>query len=157
MIRKKKYIIFILVTIIIFFLAVFYLVETNKRIKSGTRRKMPDFTEKKASSGSVVDNPEDYGIIITYEDDKPTTEEEWEKVLNKKMKGLKSQYSSEAWNKIGAEVKKSQIKTEEKIEKINKRIREYREILRESPDNKKVRERLDRLILLKAIVEQFPH
>ena len=109
--------------------------------------------ERGVTTRLVPARPEDYGMVVTSDFDKPQTQAEWSEFLHTKLGEVKSQTSPQALEKIKEKIKEESEKTQEKLAKIDKGIQECQEILEKEPDNKDIQEKLERLMILKGVAE----
>ncbi|MFH1519450.1 MAG: hypothetical protein ABIE75_02640 [Candidatus Omnitrophota bacterium] len=103
----------------------------------------------------VPDNPEDYGMIVFEPDDEPETQKDWDKLLENKVKKLKTETSLATWAKVEEEIKEEPGKTQEKIEDIDKRLEEFQAALKKEPNNQEIRKRIENLKMLRAIAKSL--
>ncbi|MDI6605878.1 MAG: hypothetical protein QME65_01880 [Candidatus Omnitrophota bacterium] len=99
--------------------------------------------------------PEDYGMIIT-DTDAPASQEQWETLIRRKIKDLKSQYPPQTWDQVQQKIKEDPAVTGKKIKEIEASIGNCRQILEEEPDNLEVKQRLERLMILQNIGKELP-
>jgi len=103
----------------------------------------------------IPDNPEDYGMIVFKEGEEPVIQEEWDGLLEKKVRELKFEISHETRVKLEEAVKEEPQKTKEKIKDLDKRLKEAEAILRKEPNNQEMQERIKRLRMLRAVSQSL--
>ena len=101
------------------------------------------------------DRPEDYGMTVTPENNKPRTQEEWNNLIAEKMSGLRYNTDPEAWERVKTMTAEDPARTQEKIRQIEADIARYEEILVSDPSNQDLSNKIERLRMLKAIAEEF--
>ena len=111
--------------------------------------------EKEISGGLIPSRPEDYGMEVISNFDKPETQAEWNEFLGKKISGVKSRFTGEELDKIRDKIKEDPKKTQEKLIKIDQGIEECQAALEEDSGNKEIQRKLERLMILKALAEGF--
>ncbi|MFO8052980.1 MAG: hypothetical protein R6U54_03365 [Candidatus Omnitrophota bacterium] len=154
-ISNKKKIFVVIFTMVI--AAFFLLRQKEEPVKEQKKETIEQKTEKQVeATGSDFGSPSDYGIVIFKEYQEPASQEEWNQLFGKKVKELKSQFSEEKWDKVQAKIAEDPKKTKEKIEKINKKLKNYREILKKNPFDQKAKEKIQQLMILKAIANELP-
>lgn len=151
---KKK----IFITIFIVMVVTSFFLRRKEEPVNKEKEKITKQTEEKQTKTKSSDfgSPSDYGIVIFKEHQEPTSQEEWNQFFGKKVKELKSQFSEEKWDKVQAEIAEDSKKTKEKIEKINKKLKNYREILKKNPFDQKTKEKIQQLMILKSIANELP-
>ncbi|MCF7887474.1 MAG: hypothetical protein K9L71_03575 [Candidatus Omnitrophica bacterium] len=151
---KKKIVIAMLVTIIIAFL---FLRQKEEPVKEQKKEKTRQTEEKQIEAkNSNFGSPSDYGIVIFKEYQQPANQDEWNEFFGKKVKELKSRFSQEKWDKVQEKIAEDPKKTKEKIEKINKKLKKYRKVLKKNPFDQKSKEKIQQLMILKAIANKLP-
>ncbi len=103
----------------------------------------------------VPDNPEDYGMIVFELGDEPQTQKDWDKLLENKIKKLKTETSLATWAKVEEEIKEEPAKTRDKIKDIDKRLEEFQTSLKKEPNNQEIRKRIENLKMLRAIAKSL--
>lgn len=152
--NRNKIFITIFIMIVV---ASFFLRHKEEPVKKEKEKRTKQIEEKQTKAiESNFGNPSDYGIIIFKEHQKPTGQDEWNQFFKNKIKELKSQFSEEQWNEVQKKIAEDPKKTEEKIEKINKKIKEYKKIIKKKPFDQKTKEKIEQLMILKAIANKLP-
>ena len=111
--------------------------------------------EREITTKLVPSRPEDYGIIVTSEFNKPKTQADWNEFLHRKLSEVKDQTSPQTLEKVRDKIKEEPEETQEKLAKIDKGIEDCQEILGQEPDNKDIQKKLERLMILKGLAEGF--
>jgi hypothetical protein len=101
----------------------------------------------------VPSRPEDYGMVVTSDFDKPKTQAEWNKFMQERISEVKNRLPPEALAKVKDKVSEEPKKTQEKLAKIDKAIQECREILAKEPADEKIKAKLEGLMILRAIAK----
>jgi len=101
-------------------------------------------------------HPEDFGMVVIDENNRPATQQEWDRLISEKVRELKSEATPETWQKIKEKINEDRKKTEDKLKQIDESIKKYKEILKQEPNNKEAREKIERLMMLKSIAGQLP-
>ncbi|MFY9402135.1 MAG: hypothetical protein WAQ07_01845 [Candidatus Omnitrophota bacterium] len=104
----------------------------------------------------VVSSPEDYGMVVTSEEDSSINQEYWDSMLSSKIKEIKLETPSSQMKKIQDIISEDCKKTEEKIVKIEKEINRCREILAKDPENAQIKKKLQNLLILKSLAKELP-
>jgi hypothetical protein len=104
----------------------------------------------------VPSNPEDYGMVVFDEFHKPETQEQWNSLISEKIEEAKSQLSKDTLDKVTAKIAEEPEKTAQKLKTIDENIAKCKEILIKEPNNKEVKDKLGRLMILRSIAESLP-
>lgn len=104
----------------------------------------------------VPSRPEDYGMVVIDDSNRPQMQEEWDILFSEKIKEVKSQTDSETWKKVKEQIKEDPQKTQEKLKQIDENIKKCKEILKADPDNQEIKNKLERLMILKSIAKELP-
>jgi len=154
MIKKKG-----ILSIVLVCLIVILLLSTNKESQEKNIPKVKveekEVKVKKVRVELIPDEPEDYGMIVFKEQEKSLTQEEWNELLEDKIKKIKSETSFNTWAKLEKVIKEDPQKTKEKIKDIEKRLKEAESALKEEPSNQVVQKKIKRLRMLKAISQSL--
>ncbi len=157
---KKRYFTIVSYIIPIIIVIVLTLIWQARRIERQMREieSVPEVTptyqkEERFTTGLVPSQPEDYGMIVTNEFNKPATQAEWNELLHKKLAELKKDITPQTLEKVRDKIKEDPEKRRDKLAKIDRGIQDCRQILKEDPENKSVHEKLERLLILKSLYE----
>lgn len=104
----------------------------------------------------VPSQPEDFGMVVINESNQPQTQEEWDRLISEKVRELKSGSTPETWQRIKEKINEDKQKTENKLRQIDENIKKCKQILKQEPDNKEAREKIERLMMLKSIAKELP-
>jgi len=104
----------------------------------------------------VPARPEDYGMVVIDARASDLTQKDWDTLLSRKIAELKSKVTPEDKDKINGVIKEDPRKTEEKLKKIDAEIQKCEEKLKDDPANPEIREKRQRLMMLKSIGREFP-
>ncbi len=107
-------------------------------------------------SGLTPVRPEDYGMIVINERNKPRTQEEWDRLLSRRIKEAKSEFPAETLQKVKAKIAENPDKTKEKLRLIDDKITKCKETLSVNPGDQGCKDTLDRLMILKSIAKELP-
>jgi len=157
---KKQILIFIALLSISVFAVVLFSLNQAKRIEKETLKIMfPSQPKPKTpsigSKGPTIGRPEDYGIVIMDNTNKPQTQEDWDSFLSTHIGDLKSRMPKELWSDIQKKMKKEPQKKEDGLKKMDEDIRNAEEALKENPSEEEIKEKLERLRVLKSINKLF--
>ncbi len=111
---------------------------------------------KQEPSVLVPANPEDYGMVVIDENNKPRTQEDWDRLIIGRIRDAKFELTAQQTEELRAKIQEDPQKTQEKLKKIDEAIAKCYEILRGDPLNQDARDKLDRLMMLKSISKEFP-
>ncbi len=161
MIKEKRSIFIsyiVLIGIIVTFILVWQAHRIGKQIQKiePVSEIVPEIKKEEIATRLIPSRPEDYGMVVTRESDKPKTQAEWDKFFHRKLSEVKSQISLETLAKIKNKIEEDPAKREEKMEKIDKSFQQCQELLKKDPDNEEVKEKLERLMMLKSIAKELP-
>ena len=112
-----------------------------------------EIREKEITRKLTPSRPEDYGMIVTSDFDKPKMQEEWNDLLHTKLSEIRNQIPPQDIKKIKDKIKEESENIQDKLSKIDKGIQDCHEILQREPDNKDAQEKLERLMILKGLAE----
>ncbi|MCX5705581.1 MAG: hypothetical protein NTZ92_05965 [Candidatus Omnitrophica bacterium] len=104
----------------------------------------------------VPANPEDYGMTVIDETNKPRTQEDWDRLLTARIRDVKSELTAQQMEEVKAKIQEDSQKTQEKLKKIDEVIAKCNEILKSDPSNQDARDKLNRLMMLKSISKELP-
>ncbi|MDD2689602.1 MAG: hypothetical protein PHT41_05595 [Candidatus Omnitrophica bacterium] len=160
---KKQIIILLSLGLLLVAGVIFFSVYQSSKIAKEISRGKASQEEivPKTSAASVrpritPSRPQDYGILVTNQGEGPKTQEEWDSFFSKKIQGLKSQSSTQAWNNVQKNIEKeSPNKRQENLVKLEERIKKIESELKKNPQNKEAQDRLQRLIMLKSIAKEL--
>ena len=111
--------------------------------------------QKKPDAKLTPSNPEDYGMVITSSSDTPKTQQQWNRIIYEKIDEIRTELSSQDINKIKDKIREDPAKTRQKLIKIENQIKECEATLRKEPNNEFIKEKLERLRMLKAIAKKL--
>ena len=156
---KKQMIIFSLIILLTSGI-VFFSLHQNRGIEKEVAKTehVPEKEEPAATTERkeiVPSRPEDYGVIIIDEGNKPKTQEEWDKLFSQKIKELKTEFPAETWNEINEKIKEDPLKKANTMKEIDENIAKCKKILDKEPHNKEIKDKLERLMMLKSIGKEL--
>lgn len=155
---KRPVIVLFLVLAATFGIVVFSIYLTGK-ISEEQIKVAPAVVESKGAEKPmrqlIPSRPQDYGMVVMEETDKPKTQEDWNSLLSHKISQLKSEYPPEVWAQINSKINEEPEKTEEKLKLIDEKIQYCIDILAKEPDNQDIKSRLERLMILKALAKEL--
>lgn len=154
---KKEIIIISIIITFTFFIVLFSIYEMQK-IKRQVIKAIPEEKGQiyQPAPKLVPSRPQDYGMIVIDEYNRPQTQEDWDNLLGAKIRALKSELPSEAKEKIREQIKEDSQVTQDKIKQIDEGIVKCQDILKDEPNNQEAKERLERLMMLKSIAKELP-
>jgi len=147
-----------ILSIVLFSLSLHYRCRIEKdegrvsQLPSGIKKVTPREKKRKL----CVSDPAEYGMVVINEYNRPQTQKEWDILISQKIDEAKAQLPQDALEKITNKIKEDPQKTAEKIKMIDENIQKCQEILKSDPTNKEVRDRLERLKILKSISQKLP-
>jgi len=148
-----------ILSIVLFSLSLHYTYRIEKdtegrvsQLPSGIKEAIPKEKRRKMR----VSDPAEYGMVVINEYNRPQTQKEWDILISQKIDEAKAQLSQDTLEKITNKIKEDPQKTAEKIKMIDENIQKCQEILKSDPTNKEVRDRLERLKILKSISQKLP-
>jgi len=155
----KKIIIVSVIVVAVFSITFFSIYQTKK-----LQDEFTDIGPVEAEKGQVNKepsvltpaNPEDYGMVVINEGNKPRTQEDWDRLLMDRIRDAKSELSAQQTEELKAKIQEDPQKTQEKLKKIDEVIAKCNEALKKDPSNTDVRNKLDRLMMLKSISKELP-
>ncbi|MCM8799699.1 MAG: hypothetical protein NC900_03065 [Candidatus Omnitrophica bacterium] len=149
---KKVYLILGVSFILILGLSIFSIYYTSKITKEVITKEEKISLESQASYPKnliIPADPNQYGMVVI---EKDSSLEEFETVISKKIEELKSQYPQEFKNYLQ---EKDPVEVKEKIKTIQESIEECLQKLKENPEDEKLKTRLQRLIILRSIINKL--
>jgi len=158
---QKKIIIFTVLVVLFTFGIVLFSVYQTQKITRETEKIIPAPIKReeiatKRPRRLIPSRPEDYGMIVIDENNKPQAQEGWDNLLSPKFEELKAKAPPERWDKIKEKIREEPQKTQEKLKQIDDSIKQYQEILRQDPNNQEIKGKLERLMMLKSITKELP-
>lgn len=143
-------------------LVVFSLRDTEM-IEQGMKKVLPPKIQKAPAPALrpparklTPQRPEDYGMVVTGQAPVPADQGHYDALIKGKIRELKNRYPPEDWEKVREKIKEEPAVTAEKLARIDKGIKECRQLLEKEPDNLEVKQKLERLMMLKSIGEELP-
>ena len=150
------YLLLLVSTVVITLIWQAHQIEKQMREMEPASEVIPEIRQEARLAHSLVPSrPEDYGMVVTRQFDRPRTTLEWEEFLHKRLSELKFKISPEVADKVRREIKEDPQETKEKMVKIDQGIQECREVIQREPDNKQAQEELQRLTMLKALTGEL--
>ncbi|MFA5410334.1 MAG: hypothetical protein WC321_00515 [Candidatus Omnitrophota bacterium] len=155
---KKKYILMLLGLIITFTLGlVFFSFYQTPKIEQEIAKLNPlpkIDTRVKADAAKPLrkltpSNPEEYGIIVIPEGSQPQTQAEWDSFIQENTQRLKTKGT--LYSKSMSE--EERMDATEALERMEADIRQQEEALRKDPENQGLKEKLQRLMMLRSITK----
>lgn len=150
---KKIYLILSIVFILVLGLSIFsiyYTLKTTKEViteEKLTSKYQITYPETKALI--TPSDPSQYGMVVI---ERKSPLEEYERVISEKIEELESQYPKEFKDYLQ---NKDPLEVKEKVKTIQENIEECREKLKDNPQDEKLKARLQRLIILKSIINKL--
>lgn len=155
----KKQIMLIVLGIFTLGIFLFFVYQALKTEKEIVKVPAPLLREEEISEkqvGLTPSKPQDYGMIVIEDNDRPQTQEEWDNLFSKKISEMKSEYEASTWDKVNAQIQEEPQKTEEKLKQIDSSIQKCNEALNQDPNNQEIKDKLERLMMLKSIAKELP-
>jgi len=156
---KKQIIITSFLILVSLALIIFSIYQTIRIEKEVSEFKRPQIKKEEKiieeASPLIRSKPEDYGMIVIDDRNRPATQEEWDSLFAKKIKALKSQTPSVTWNKLDKKIKEEPQKTKDKLKQIDSSIEKSKLMLNKDPNNKEIKQKLDRLMMLRSIAKEL--
>lgn len=160
---KKQIIILVsLFIMFVFGIVLFFIYQTRKIEKEIEKKGVMPAKEKigevliKQPRQLIPANPKDYGMIVIDDSNRPQAQEEWDTLFSKKIGQLKSEIAPQTQKKVEEQIKEGPQKTQEKLKQIGENINKCKEILKDNPDNQEIKDKLERLMILKSIAKELP-
>lgn len=158
---KKPLVILIVLSVLAVLGLVLFSFKDTQKVEQGAAKVMLPETHRaepaeRPARKLVPARPEDYGMIVTDTAQRPTFQQQWDMLIRDKVNELKSQYPPETWDKVQQKIKEDPAVTAQKLRDINDSIKKCREILEKEPDNEEIKQKLERLMMLKSIGDEFP-
>ncbi len=155
----KKIVIVSVIVVAVFGITFFFIYQTNKLHEESAD--VAPAEAKKIQVNKEPDvltpaNPEDYGMVVINESNKPRTQEDWDRLLIDKIRDVKSELSAQQVEEVKAKIQEDPQKTQEKLKKIDEAIAKCNEALKKDPSSAELRNKLDRLMMLKSISKELP-
>jgi len=160
--KKQILIFFAFLSISVFAVVLFSLNQAKRIEKEILKSVLPKTTPVQPGAYSLPSREltparlQDYGMIIIDSTNRPKIQQDWDKLLAERIEDLKSNISPQVWSEIQESIKENPQKTQEKLKKIDRYIKECEETLKGDPNNRDTRERLERLMILKGISKFLP-
>jgi len=158
--KKIAAIFIILAVAAVFGLVIFSLWDTQmlpKAVKKISPQKIQRLEPVKPAARELLpQRPEDYGMIVTDENTMPVGQKQYDAFIKDKISKLKSEYPLETWNKVQEKIKEDPAVTRQKISQIDEAIEKCRRLLEKEPENIEVRQKMERLMMLRSIGESLP-
>jgi len=157
---KKITIIVSILVLGILVLVILSICQTNKlekELKSVKPLQVPSENKqvKQEPAKLIPANPADYGMTVIDDYNRPKTQEDWDRVLLNKITDAKSQLSSEQVNEMKKQIEEDPQKTQEKLKKIDELIVYCDDELKKNPSNQEIKDKRDRLMMLKSISKEL--
>ncbi|MDD4899680.1 MAG: hypothetical protein PHT31_04720 [Candidatus Omnitrophica bacterium] len=104
----------------------------------------------------VPARPEDYGMVVFKKSQEPKTQGEWDNLMSAKIKEIKEQTPPDVLKEAKEAIKEDPRRTREKLQQIDDLIIKLKEDLIKDPDNQGIKDRINRLMVLKSIGKELP-
>jgi hypothetical protein len=104
---------------------------------------------------STPSRPEDFGIVVFSENNRPQTQAEYDGFASEQMRKLKEKAPPEALQAMKAGIQDDNAAIEKKLKQLDENINECQALLKQQPNDEDTKKRMDRLMMLKSMTKEL--